>query len=534
MAAVEAAVSLMPQIAPRALIRPDREHRLGRLASLAGQAAAIAVNAGLRDRAVELLEQARGLLIADVLDAHSSDLTRLRQTAPDLVDAFDGLRARLDRLDQARLVVPAVHNSADARVEAASSHQSVQDLTNARREAYAAWEDLLGRIRAMDGFATFLHTPGIIRLAAQAHDGPLILVYTDPVRCDALILTDAPDAPVRVVPLTGLTDEDAYTNATRFMAARRITSDPDADPKPRIAAQMEILDILAWLWDAITGPVLAALGHTSSPSGEEDWPRLWWCPVGVLACLPLHAAGHHRDLTDNDSDRQANPRTVLDRVIFSYTPTIRGLAYARTQRQDPAGNTTLIIAVPDAPGAPPLPGVAAEAAALANLIPGAHLLQHPTRQGVLAALPGHNVAHFACRGYSDWENPAASRLVLYDHQTTPLTVTDITALRLNGGLAYLSASDTSITNLELANEAVHFASAFQLAGYSNVVATLWPIGDFAATTVAVDFYDRLTRHGTVRPDTSLAASALHHATRRLRDQYPGTPTLWAAYTHTGI
>ena len=206
-------------------------------------------------------------------------MTRLRQTAPDLANAFDGLRARLDRLDQARLVVPAIHNSADARVEAASIHHSVQDLAHARREAYAAWEDLLGRIRAIDGFATFLHTPDIIRLAAQAHDGPVILVYTDPVRCDALILTDAPDAPVRVVPLTGLTDEDAYTNANRFMAARRITSDPDADPKPRIAAQIEILDVLAWLWDAITGPVLAALGYTSPPSGEEGWPHLWWCPV---------------------------------------------------------------------------------------------------------------------------------------------------------------------------------------------------------------------------------------------------------------
>ena len=81
----------------------------------------------------------------------------------------------------------------------------------------------------------------------------------------------------------------------------------------------------------------------------------------------------------------------------------------------PAGNTTLIIAVPDAPGVPPLAGVAAEAAALANLIPGAQLLQHPTRQGVLAALPDHNVAHFACHGYSDWENPLPAGWLLYDH-----------------------------------------------------------------------------------------------------------------------
>ena len=274
------------------------------------------------DRAVELLEQARGLLIADVLDAHSSDLTRLRQTAPDLVDAFDGLRARLDRLDQARLVVPAVHNSADA-----SSPSRQQPPVRPRPDQCTprSLRRLGGSTRAYPGDGLASQPSCTLRVLSDSPLRPMMarsFSYTPILSAVTFILTDAPDAPVRVVPLTGLTDEDAYTNATRFMAARRITSDPDADPKPRIAAQMEILDILAWLWDAITGPVLAAWG-TPRPPREEDWPRLWWCPVGVLACLPLHAAGHHRDLTDNDSDRQANPRTVLDRVIFSYTPTIR-------------------------------------------------------------------------------------------------------------------------------------------------------------------------------------------------------------------
>ena len=86
-----------------------------------------------------------------------------------------------------------------------------------------------------------------------------------------------------------------------------------------------ILDILAWIWDTITGPVLAALGHTSTPADGESWPQVWWCPVGLLAYLPLHAAGHHADVAAG----QPHPRTALDRVISSYTTTVRGLGWAR-------------------------------------------------------------------------------------------------------------------------------------------------------------------------------------------------------------
>ena len=154
-----------------------------------------------------------------------------------------------------------------------------------------------------------------------------------------------------------------------------------------------------WIEDTLTGPVLAALGHIATPADGQPWPRVWWCPVGILAYLPLHAAGHHL-AADHEADR-AHPRAVLDRVVSSYTATVRGLAYARGQHPDPAANETLIIAVPDAPGPPPLDGVTAEADALADLIPGAHLLARPTRDTVLEALPGHPVAHFACARIRD-------------------------------------------------------------------------------------------------------------------------------------
>jgi len=516
LAALEAAVALLPQLAPRVLVQADREHGLSRLANLAGEAAAAAVTAGQPGRAVELLEQTRGILAAGTLDARDSDVTRLRDCQPSLADEFDQLRDRIDALDHPDAAPP---GSAQERGPA-----------NARQDAHAAWDHLIVRIRTTDGFQDFLQPRSVGQLAAQAQDGPVVFTYTSRSRCDALIVTADPATPVRLIPLPSLTQTDAIRQIGRLLNARWAAGDSGT----RTAVQRDTLDVLAWLWDTVTEPVMTALGHTCSPADGQPWPRVWWCPVGILAYLPLHAAGHHQPAaTPPQPDPAATPPqpdTVLDRVTSSYTTTVRALSHARAQQLGLAADKTLIIAVP---GAPPLPGVATEAARLAHLIPGAQVLPHPTRDAVLAALPSYPVAHFACHGYADWTDPAASQLILHDHESSPMTVADISALHLTGSMAYLSACDTTITSPALTNEAVHLTGAFYLAGYQHVIGTLWPINDTIAGELACDFYTHLTHHGTTPPDTSLVADALHHATRRLRDQYPATPTLWAAHTHTG-
>jgi hypothetical protein len=354
------------------------------------------------------------------------------------------------------------------------------------------------------------------------------MITTNPLRCDALILTSDPAAPVLLVALGDLTEEDLHRQLGRLLQAQEVIRGPLSDDAGFISAQRDLHQVLRWMWDVITGPVLTALGHEAAPADAQSWPRVWWCPVGVVAYLPLHAAGHHDDL----AARPDNPRTVLDRVISSYTSTIRGLAYARAQPLGQRAAKTLIVAVPDAPGAPLLPGAAEEAARLADLIPGAYRLPRPTRDSVLAALPEHAVAHFACHGYADWANPAASRLVLYDDKP-PLTVADISTLQLSAGLAFLSACDTTVTKPALSNEAVHITGAFQLAGYQSVIGTLWSIQDSTARDLACDVYTHLTKGRAGPPSSAGAAQALHYASRELRDRYPGEPSLWAPYIHAG-
>ncbi|MFE4606853.1 CHAT domain-containing protein [Streptomyces niveus] len=534
LAAAEAAVALLPQIGLGALGLSDRGHMIGEAGSLAGVAAAAALNVGRPQRAVELLEQSRGVLTAESAEAGGADggadLDELRSAAPDLARAIEEVRNRRDALDR--------HDAASVEpptaVEAAVPPPP-EARAAARREVQTTWDQLLARVRSLDHFSAFLAPPGAADLTIQAAKGPVVYVSVAPARCDALVLTGDPADPVHVVPLPGLTEAEVARRLMTLGTAIDATGDPAMDPVGRRAAQRDILGVLAWLWDTVTEPVLTALGHTQPPAPGEPLPRVWWCPVGILAYLPLHAAGHHEDLADDSPHRHA-PRTVLDRVVSSYTATVRGLARARARGRERAGGTatrTAIVAVPDAPGAGLLAGAATEADLLTGLVPGAAVLPHPTRSSVLAALPHHRVAHFACHSEPHRTDPWRGRLILQDHRTDPLTVADIGALRLDGGLAFLSACNTTLTAPRLADEALHMTGAFQLAGYPHVVGTQWPVADRAAHQLAADFYGRLTADGTTPPRPDLSAEALHHATRRLRDGYPVTPTVWAAHTHTG-
>ncbi|WP_143685327.1 CHAT domain-containing protein [Streptomyces sp. 1222.2] len=533
LAAVETAVGLLPRISPRTLARDDQRHQVRRLGSLASVAAAAALEAGRPRRAVELLEATRGTLAAGTIAARSDDLTQLGEHHAGLAREFSDLRDRLDTLDNLAFDHVSALDAGPHRTDGTPGPaQGPGDIALARRLAHDEWERLVDRIRKVDGFSGFLNPPRLADLTGQGDQGPIVFLTAGPARCDALILGGTQPETVRTVRLHRLTAHDAAARVEQLANARRTATDRHQPPTTRKDAQHEILDILAWLWNTVAEPVLTAIGFTGTPADGAPLQRIWWCPVGVMCDLPVHAAGHHRDLTSPDPLLVAAPRTVLDRAISSYTPTARALKYARSH-QPSATERALIIAVPDAPGTRPLSGAAFEADTINALMPDALRPDRPVRSDTLAALPTHPVAHFSCHGLADARDPAASRLILHDHETAPLTVKDISALRLTGALAFLSACDTSATSLQLVDEAVHLTGAFHLAGYQNVIGTLWPVNDRTAADLAADFYAHLTLDGTTYPDTAESARALHQAVHSLRARFLLAPTHWAAHTHTG-
>jgi CHAT domain-containing protein len=106
----------------------------------------------------------------------------------------------------------------------------------------------------------------------------------------------------------------------------------------------------------------------------------------------------------------------------------------------------------------------------------------------------------------------------------------VARLRLDDAdLAFLSACSTGRPGGRLADEAIHLASAFQLAGYRHVIATLWPIVDRHAVDIADQIYTTLTTAGE-----DDVAGAVHAAVRRMRRRWGwNSPSVWASHIHAG-
>ncbi|MFI7316821.1 CHAT domain-containing protein [Streptomyces venezuelae] len=585
---LEYAVGLIPLLAPRRNSRADQQHALRRVSDLTTLSTAVTLAAGatphpdvpglplLPDAALDALralEQGRAVIHSQLLDTRG-DITELRKAHPELAARFVHLRDLLDSE-----TAPVAGSSTVATQEnAGETADGPLDRPRIAADLAATIDEIHRK-----GFTSFARPPEEQTLRSAAEAGPVVVLNCSPQRCDALLVR--PHG-VRHLPLPGLTFEDATRQADLFHRTIAVVTDPRADLMAQRQAQQTLSGILGWLWDVVAEPVLLALGIDSGTESGNDpcdnsaieeraadgeTPRVWWSPGGLLGTLPLHAAGHHAE-----TGTQGGHRTVLDRVISSYTPTIRALRYARRPRPDAddgndendendrndgndgndwgngAGEReprqSLIVAMPHTPRAAPLDGARAEAEAVAALLPNPTMLigpdedmtydvtgdaTLPTRAAVLARLTGARVVHLVGHAVTDSGDPSRSRLMLWDHERSPLTVAGVASVTLDGAeLAYLSACRTTYTAAaDLRDEAIHLTSAFQLAGFRHVVGTLWEADEVIAERIARTFYAALTETGEL--DCARSAAALRRATLVQRDKYPRTPSLWAGYVHAG-
>ena len=446
------------------------------------------------------LENERAIMLSSALRTRH-ELDNLRAADPQLAERFVALRERIPwNLDPGRL----------------------SDAHRPEHELIKEWNAVLNEIKSIPGFDRFL-LPAPLEfpdLVPAADDGPVVTINLNEVSCDALVLHDGG---ARVVPLPRLNLAELAPQAAAFRAAidTLSTRPPGTGSLAGLAAVRVTMDTLAWLWDVLAEPVLDALGFTEPPADGVAWPRLWWSPAGPLNFLPLHAAGHHA----------TTGASVLDRVVSSYTPTLRALLRSRSCQPPSRQRTALAVAMPETAGHAALPATGREATAIATNLAGTALIgPDATCAAVRAALPGATLAHFACHAKSDPAHAAASHLLLHDG---PLNVTEISQLRLDSAeLGYVSACATARGSAALPDEAIHIGSALQLAGYPQVVGTLWEVSDDIAARTAADFYRELAP-AINRPDRLTGALALHTVTRRMRTESPAAPWEWAAYGHAG-
>ncbi|KAF7116144.1 hypothetical protein CNMCM5793_004164 [Aspergillus hiratsukae] len=493
-------VKAIPRLSLPSLPRSVQQDNLNSYSHLSGDAASAVLQAsGTAAEALEILEAGRGI-IATFLIETQADISKLKDSRPSLYSKYVEVR------DRASLPILELDRSDIYRLK-----------------------DLESAIRMEEGFERFLLPPTTADLIEQAKRGPIVVFNATEIRSDALLITECDG--ITHLPLKKLEFWELLANVSKLVGEQKVSV---GLPSTKSKRQQELQRILKWLWEVAVRPVLKKLKFLT-PVASKPLPHIWWVTNGYLGLMPIHAAGYSK-------------KTTSDYVVSSYIPTLKALQYARERDLRfllEANTRMLITAMPRTVGLNPLATekeveVITETVTSMSSIAVSTLIE-PPKHKVLDALGSCGIVHFACHGVSNSEDPSEGCLFLGKRtKKAPqrLTVRELGQLRHKAAqIAYLSACSTAEnSSIDLANEAIHIASAFQLLGFPHVIGTLWEADNQCATEIAGAFYRKLIEQlNESGPDVShdVVAYALHHATRKLRQKKPGNVIGWAPFIHIG-
>lgn len=281
-----------------------------------------------------------------------------------------------------------------------------------------------------------------------AASGPIVVINMSVYSCDAIIIK---------------------TDEIKRMPLPVILSDIEAMTRPVPNIYSVENDVLEWLWDKITGPVLDTLGFTDCPPDDSysSWPRVWWVLTGSLARLPLHAAGYHG---------VKGSETAMDCVISSYSVSITTLVQAHdshskhghSKHADCRLEKAVLIGMTELTNAPE------EVRRVASICQSMQVkMPEPHATDVLEALKDCDIFHFAGHGSSNSFDPSRSAMKLANTDLTVSSLLNINLHKIRPFLAFLSACSTGQVKEDfLMDEGLHLIGAFQVAGFWHVIGTL--------------------------------------------------------------
>ncbi|PSR79574.1 hypothetical protein PHLCEN_2v6985 [Hermanssonia centrifuga] len=489
--------------------------------TLATNAASCAIEKGELGIAVQALEQGRALLWSR-MRGYRHPIEKLQESDAGLAEQFKGVCQQLERLNVSSeykvLGVPPIPISITP--QAAHELEFDAKVTN-NRELLDDYERIVSEIRQLDGFTSFLQATPFPSLQEAASGGPIILVNVNGHRSDAMILR-ATKTPL-LVPLPKSLSATVDELSSRLLVVDRVNRNEDRKGISRQPKQFGMSNILQILWKEVCQPIALALQGMGHPEGS----RVWWCPVGRLGALPLHAAGIYNDkgiLTEG----------FPDLYVSSYTPTLSSLIASRETAVSGASETRLL-AVGQSNS---LPKVKDEFSKLEILFPSKSLKirdgEKAETDTVLCHLQDHPWVHFACHGSLEASSPFKSGFVL--HNNKKLTLRDIMQARLpNAELAFLAACHSAAmeSESETPDEVLTLAAAMQFCGFRSIVGTLWTMSDNDGPVLAEKFYTHMLRNGFDKMDVCDSAEAVHLATKSMREA--GVPLhRWTTFVHVGI
>ncbi|KAF8971357.1 CHAT domain-containing protein [Flammula alnicola] len=511
------AISLLSEVAGSE--QPIHRHRanLHGHYDLVGSAVSTALHCDKADLALEWLERGR-CLVWNQLNQLRTPIDNLCIISPSLADHFIKVASALESYaTRSALSIPSSHT------------------THALHAT--EYRQLLKEIRGLPGFHNFLQPPKATDLLSSLpSDGPVIIFNIHNTQCDALAVIAGIDEPLHI-PLENfsLVQAEQLQKALQFdLLKQREVKDGDRAVRRYFRDPPSMSFVLRELWCKVVQPVLEALAYSyhSDPSNRS---RIWWCPTGPLAFLPLHAAGIYGSAYQPGS-------CVSDFVVSSYTPTVRSLNDKFLASSTSSRCTSLVlVSQPNTPGLSTIPSARKEVHALQELMKGTAvdtlLLEDDkaTREKVKAEIKSRSWVHFACHGVQDVHQPLESGLCLHDGRLELLEIMKQQIPKLD--LAFLPTCQTSKGDLKLSEEVVHFPAGMLAAGYRGVVGTMWSISDMHGPEFATEFYQYLLREkGLEGLDSTQAAYALDYATRKVRESLGESDTAfltWVPYVHFG-
>jgi tetratricopeptide (TPR) repeat protein len=500
----EAAISSLSRLMTRSVSHIGEGLSRNSSANLIAEAAESALAAGDGVKALDWLEQGRGLLMSALWGENV-----LAMLANEDEELATELRQLAEQLDWAPL----------RRIGIGENTNSTQDSDpNGRSILLGRWDTALRRARSISGFENLLSTFDVSALRRHLSGGTLVYVVIGSGGGYALLIGQQRDPVIVHLPNANVSLALAWTagiaSASRFGRSkdhRHFTEEND-----------KLSQILSEIWHATVRPILDLIRmETGKPSSLL---RIHWCPVGIASFLPLHAAGSR---IGNSAE------SALDWAISSYTPTAQALLRNVQQDRPYPGRAEnhlgdfRSIAIPYAPGQPDIAYALQEAEKMKEAFNAKLLIGgEATRENVWEFLDRGDSVHFAGHALNDPTEPVRSQLLAYDGA---ITVRDITRLeRRPRGLAYLSACGTASASSSYADESIHLAGSFLLAGFSNVIATLWPVGDRAAAFAADEVIQGIRSEGIGATPQACRSAAL-----KLREEFPQFPVMWAPYVHFG-
>lgn len=509
---------LIPLLCDRSGSQKDQQDSARECFGLASNLAVVVLEVGgSASIALRILEFGRGIITNLQLERRAP-VDQIRSKSAALATEFERLQAQLD--------------SIQLTTSAGGTYTQLCEVCQ-------KLDDLILEIHKVPGLESFLRPATEDEIIKTAAEGTIVVINVS-LRCDAILIRASGITSLRL-------PQVSHSEIMRFepsfrrpnpMHGKTPGQDGEDGPRPGMDEALE------WLWISVASPILNELGFKTTPQAHP-WPRVWWIATGMLASFPIHAAG----LRDEHEKASTSAESVLDRVISSYSTSIKALIYTRqNQSKVVSGNEPNRKAVLLWSPANDLTMSKGEVdgikAALGEVGEESVTEQISSKEITKGYIEGCTIFHFSGHGYSVRSEPSKSYLRVVGGV---VTVSELLAMKLHERppfLAYLSACETGdVGERTLGDEGIHLIGACQLAGFRHVIGSLWMANDATSATLAQKVYEIVKTKDFEYQSVSFG---LHEAVRAARDIARdwarngnpnggrGSPFLWAPYIHVGI